>query len=137
MKDWYEESPFSVTTLEKAILLEDVNFDMSDEDDIIGKFNIPIITPTMKAGVAVENNRDIPRVKVQSNTTLDTGDYITTNYIMLIIPKFLLIDFITSRIISNNVLVEKGRIPEGTEFIVGFLGQEIDHVRLIGINKEI
>ena len=137
MNNWFEESPSAVSTIEKAILLEDVEFSgMLPHLKVTGKFNVPILTPTMKAGVEVESKNRTPKIKTQSNVTLETSSYTTTNYLILEIPKYMLVDFIQTIEFENNVPLISGKIPARDEFIVGFLGEDINNVRIIGINKE-
>lgn len=133
MSNWYDTSPVTVSTIEKAILLEDVIFsDPVSKLDVSGKFNIPILTPTMTAGVEVESKNRTPKVKIQSKALLETSDYTTTNYLVLKIPSYILFGFMSS--LYESVLT--GSIPAGTEFLVGFLGEDINNVRIIGLNKE-
>ncbi|MCM1215949.1 MAG: hypothetical protein NC548_15690 [Lachnospiraceae bacterium] len=92
--------------------------------DEIGKFSIPILTPTN------ENYSDpydgvVPTVStgnITSDVPIVASSYVQSNYIELKIPRYIVLNFID-------------KIPKLTEFIVAFIGDsyEIDDVKIIGV----
>lgn len=107
---------------EKAILLEEIIIEQLS--DKIGKFSIPILTPTNSnySKPVDKNKSSISSKKITSDVPITTSSYSQSNYIKLKIPKY---------IVSNFSL----KIPEHTEFIVIFLGSgyELDDIKIIGV----
>lgn len=91
--------------------------------DQIGKFCIPILFPLEEEPKDVS----VPAPKlttVKGSSQLATETYMTSNYIEINIPKYILLNFLDI-------------IPKGTKFIVTFIGgsYEIDDIRVIGVKE--
>lgn len=92
--------------------------------DQIGKFSIPILTPT-NANYSDPVDNIAPPVStgnIISDGPVRASSYVQSNYIELKIPRYITLNFID-------------KIPKLTEFIVTFIGDsyEIDDVKIIGV----
>ena len=136
----------NIQTIEKAILAENLTF--STLEAVEGKFFIPSTTPSMDSDNA---------------TAKKSNKYTQSNYIELVIPPHLLLMFMKpqlvpvqnikhnpskcttdSSILNHKILginyilgfsTNTFTIPKGTEFLIDFLGgdMEIDKISIIGI----
>lgn len=88
---------------------------------MIGKFYIPILTPSINRDDIVYEDKSAPKVKSKS-AKLDTTTYQNSNIILLEIPKYLVCEF-------------TGKIPAGTQFLFVSLSSRImeNKFRIIGL----
>lgn len=93
--------------------------------DTPGKFYINILSPLIDRNDALDSSYKMPKLLGHKGQKLNINKYSSSNYITLIIPKYILMDF-------TNV------IPKGTEFLVGFVGKStsIDNIQVIGVLKD-
>lgn len=124
---FYEDN--EIETIEKAILAEDLNVNITD-NTVIGKFYVPVLTPEL----------DTSEIK-----EIRKAGYETSNYISLPIPRYLLIHFAPFELVKlDNIdkpvitLNDEFVISKGTEFFIEFLGGEIeiDKINIIGIGVQ-
>lgn len=87
----------------------------------IGKFYIPILTPSINRDDIVYEDTSAPKVRSKS-TRLDVNSYQNSNIILLEIPKYLVCEF-------------TGKIPAGTQFLFVSLSSRImeNKFRIIGL----
>ena len=90
--------------------------------NMIGYFYIPMLMPLIEEGEPTEVENEAPDT---SNSLSDSGEpagYITRNYVSLVIPKYICMNFV-------------GKIPMGTKFIVGFINGEtrISDIAILGV----
>ena len=85
--------------------------------DTKAKFFFNVATPMVSKGEPTKSSGPKPNVK-----GLSTSGYTRSNYIELIIPKYILLEF-------------KDEVPKGTEFLIGCVGDsiDIDDMRIIGL----
>lgn len=90
-------------------------------DDMIGNFYVPILFPLVENGESTELEYEPPTTKVL-NDTLQGSMYVERNFISLMIPKYIIMQF-------------KKIIPKGTKFLVGFIGgsSSIENISIIGL----
>lgn len=91
--------------------------------DMIGKFYIPSLFPLIdKADGPEEFIYSAPKTYKSNGTLKPVDKYIETNYLELIIPKYIVMQF-------------KDVIPKDTYFLIGFNGEEkeITNLNIIGI----
>ena len=92
-------------------------------ENTVGKFFLNIMTPMVDKSSINEKNYTSPNIK---GTNLNTTRYQSTNYISLVIPKYILLNF-------------KDRVPKGTEFIIATTPSkvgntlQIEDMRIIGL----
>lgn len=88
---------------------------------VMGKFYIPILTPSINRDDIVYEEKSAPKVKSKS-AKLDTASYNNSNIILLEIPKYLVCEF-------------TGKIPAGTQFLFVSLSSRImeNKFRIIGL----
>lgn len=91
-------------------------------DDMIGNFYIPILFPLIENGESTELVYNSPKENKILNKSLKGTKYVERNYISLMIPKYIVMNF-------------RGTIPAGTKFLVGFVGDSIsiDNINIIGL----
>lgn len=111
--------PISLSALEsgkKFTLAQDVY------KDTLAKFYFNIITPMVDKGAVYNNQVHSPTINQRGGTKLRTSGYKSSNYIELVIPKYILLNF-------------KNVIPAGTEFLVGLIGgsTDVEDLRIIGV----
>lgn len=90
--------------------------------DTEAKFYIPIMTPLLDSAEVKENkSTKAPSTKGHKGS-LKTSNYGSANFINLVIPKYILLNF-------------TDKVPKGTEFIAASVGGSIDmdDLRIIGI----
>lgn len=90
--------------------------------DMVGKFYIPILFPLVdKSDGPEEFEYDMPKT-LKTNNTIMPVKYSEINYIELVIPKYIVMQF-------TDV------IPKDTMFLVGFSGEhkKISNLNIIGI----
>lgn len=90
--------------------------------NVIGYFYIPTLMPLVEEGEPTEVENEAPDT---SNSLSDSGEpagYITRNYVSLVIPKYICMNFV-------------GYIPENTKFLVAFLNGKtsISNIVIIGV----
>ena len=138
--DFFNSSNTSIKSVEIAILAEDIILPEVDTAPIsygllwdrwhddkasvkhyrskeieyrseIGKFYIPILTPSINKDDIIYEDTSAPRVKSKS-AKLDVDSYKNSNTILLEIPKYLVCEF-------------TGKIPAGTQFLFVSLSSRI------------
>lgn len=89
--------------------------------DMIGNFYIPMLFPLVENGESTELEYDAPSAQILNNTVQGSG-YVERNFISLMIPKYIVMQF-------------KDKIPKGTKFLVGFIGgnTDINNISIIGL----
>lgn len=91
-------------------------------EDMIGYFYIPVLFPLVQNGASTELVYDAPKENKILNKSLKGVKYVERNFVSLMIPKYIVMNF-------------KKEIPAGTKFLVGFIGgsTSIDNINIIGI----
>lgn len=91
-------------------------------DDMIGNFYIPILFPLVENGESTELIHNPPKSNNILNKTIKNSKYVERNFISLIIPKYIVMNF-------------KDEIPKGTKFLIGFIGggNSISDINIIGL----
>jgi len=135
---FYEQDSFP--TIEQAILAEDIEF--SEIENIEAKFYIRVMTPT---------------VETSEPTKRSQGGVTKSNYVQLVIPGFMLLQYIHLKKEecfveidgekyyvegeSGNKLIftaekESHTIPKGTIFFIEFLGgdMEVEKAYIVGMS---
>lgn len=138
--NFYEEG--KISSIERVVLAEDIRLPeiskypltlknledkgeyklaFNEYTDVKGKFYLNIMTPLIDKGSVGEKNNSSPSTKGHKGN-LATNKYKSSNYITLIIPKYIVLNF-------------TGVIPKGTEFLIGSVGSSIDlsKIRIIGL----
>ena len=90
--------------------------------DMVGKFYIPVLFPLVdKADGPEEFEYSVPK-SIKSNDTILPVKYSEINYLELVIPKYIVMQF-------------RDVIPKDTMFLVGFSGEhkKISNLNIIGI----
>ena len=80
--------------------------------NMYGNFYIPMVNPLIENGKSVEKDHSAPEVSKMltvGNVDLVTNEYKEYNYIELMIPKYIVLQF-------------RKEIPAGTKFVVSFTG---------------
>lgn len=102
---------------------EGKNYDMPFDtyEDMIGNFYIPILFPLVENGESTEIEYEAPPIQVL-NGTVQGSNYVERNFISLMIPKYIIMQF-------------RDKIPKGTKFLVAFIGgsNSIDNISIIGL----
>lgn len=90
--------------------------------DMIGRFYLNIMTPLLDKSESKTENKTAPSTRGHKGSKLNTTNYVSTNYVSLVVPKYILLNF-------------TGKVPKGTEFIVASVGGSLDveDMRIIGI----
>ena len=130
MSNFYSQSQYA--TIERAILAEDLVF--TEMKDTKGKFYLKILTPTV----------DTKAINIKA-----TKAGVTSNYVNLVIPGYMLLEFmnpliktiktqVNGKTTSYNCITFKKTeftIPKDTSFLVGFLGGDIklEKANIIGV----
>lgn len=98
----------------------DFPFDLYE--DMIGNFYIPMLFPLVENGESTELEYDAPQGEVLNGTVQGSG-YVERNFVSLMIPKYIVMQF-------------KEKIPKGTKFLVGFVGgnTDINNISIIGLS---
>ena len=122
-----EDIPLPTTTTEKinleffesgktCILAQNVYI------DTMGKFYLNVMTPLLDKQESKMETKSAPSTRGHKGSSLNTRSYTSTNYVNLVVPKYILLNF-------------TGRVPKGTEFIVASIGGSLDveDMRIIGI----
>lgn len=91
-------------------------------EDMIGNFYIPILFPLVENGESTELVFDAPKSNNILNKSLNGVPYVERNFVSLMIPKYIVMNF-------------KKEIPAGTKFLVAFIGgsNSIDNINIIGL----
>lgn len=126
MPNYYDEQQFN--TVEKVTLAEDIILPNVDQSpftvykDIEAKFFINIMTPLLSKTELNNKVKSSPSNKGNKGEDLRISSYQSSNYIILTIPKYIVLNF-------TDI------IPKGTEFLVASIGGDIDinKMRIIGI----
>lgn len=142
MSEFYDDQ--SINTIERVKLAQDVKLPKVTTEpltlkflenggkyvspfnaysDIKAKFFMPIMSPLMSGENASNDKKASPSVKNQKGSSkLQVNSYNSSNYIELVIPKYILMNFVDI-------------VPKGTEFIVGSINGSlsIGKMKIIGI----
>lgn len=116
---------------EIATLLEPVTYQKN-----IGKFFIPILTPTLSGSSTYQANRPVVSTSnIVNKDNLGLSGYTETNYIELTVPKHLFNPIIKNHTSEKDVhhVVTYEQYPAGTKFIIVFIGGDINNIRIIGV----
>lgn len=108
---------------ERVKLVEDIKLpeSINEYKNISAKFYFDIFTPLVDKSKINTQFKQAPSTNKYSNNGIATSDYQQSNYITLIIPRYMLFQF-------NKI------IPKGTEFIITCIGEfKVNHFRIIGI----
>lgn len=90
--------------------------------DMVGKFYIPVLFPLVDKSDGIEEYEyNYPRTQ-KSNGTIKPVRYSMVNYVELVIPKFIVMQF-------------RNKIPKDTMFLIGFSGEhkKISNLNVVGI----
>ena len=90
--------------------------------DMIGKFYIPVLFPLVdKSDGPEEFEYSMPKT-IKTNNTIIPVKYSSVNYIELVIPKYIVMQF-------------RDKIPKDTMFLIGFSGEhkKISNLNVIGL----
>ncbi len=140
--DYYTELVIEIAHLMEAITLPElsedelsletlIKYDMAGKTyktmensytDVIGKFYVPVLFPLVDKGDGpVEYLYNKPKTHLSNNTIIPTN-YTATNYIELVIPKYIVMQF-------------KKEIPKDTKFLIGFSGEhkKLSNLNIIGL----
>lgn len=93
--------------------------------NMVGNFYIPILFPLVEDGESTELEFEAPSSNNILNGSLKPAPYVERNYIQLVIPKYILMNF-------------KDKIPKGTKFLIGFIGgsKSIENTAIIGLHPD-
>lgn len=139
--NFFEKQAFS--GLERVILAEDIllpelpdkpltlayleefgeyKLAFNEYHDMQGKFFMNIMTPMVEKGEIEEKFSSSPRTIGHRGNELSTMDYVSTNFIILTIPKYILLNF-------------REMVPKGTEFLIASIdgSLEVEDIKIIGI----
>jgi hypothetical protein len=94
----------------------------TEYDDMIGNFYIPILFPLVENGESTELEYKAPSTKNVVNKSIASSGYVERNFISLMIPKYIVMNF-------------TGTIPKGTKFLVAFIGgsSSVDNMSIVGL----
>lgn len=114
--------PVEPLTLEYLENMGEYKLAINEYQDTMGKFYLPIMTPLVDKAETNDKLTVAPSTRQHRGSNLRTQSYNTTNFISLVIPKYILLNF-------------KDKVPKGTEFIIASIGSslDIDDMRIIGI----
>lgn len=140
MSNFYDDQ--SIPSIERVKLAEDIKlpvlpkYELTEDNlklgpydlihqlytDMEGKFYIPIMTPLLKNDGVSQIKKSKAPSTVGHKGNLKTSSYDSSNIVKLVIPKYILLNFI-------------GKVPKGTEFIAASVGGSVslDDMRIIGI----
>lgn len=124
-KNFYKGLDF---VIERAILAEDLKLPTGDPienfKDVNAKFYIPVLTPMISNESAFDNKKPKPSRKGNRGESLDLSTYIESNYVSLVIPKYILLEF-----------AHEKKIPAKTEFLMCSVGGnlKVEFYRIIGL----
>lgn len=95
--------------------------------DMVGKFSVKMLNPMAETDTASDSNTNSPKKIGLRGQNMNTNSYTTSNFVSLIIPKHIVLGF-----------AGQTMIPKGTEFIVGFVGNEIEieNIQVLGVYKQ-
>ena len=117
MGNYYEDQ--TIHSVERAILTSSIGLPKCiwDYADTTGTFEIPILTPGGATGT-----QKTPSTKGHKGETLNVKSFSTSNTVSLVIPRYILLNFI-------------GTVPGGTQFLVASAGgtMDIDDMAIIGL----
>lgn len=102
--------------------------------NIEAKFYIPVIMTTfVNDGTEVKVNSKAPS-KTGFKGNIQSLPYSSSNCVKLIIPKYILLQFIDQKEDSAGNIKDP-IIPKGTEFLVACVGghMDLEHMRIIGV----
>lgn len=118
--NYYENKVHDAT--ERVVLAQDIK--IVTYKDLKGKFYFPVLTPLLSKTKPYRRKKVAPSTKYQKSKKLKPKAYYESNYVVLTIPKSL-------------VLLFTKKIPKGTEFTASFVGgeQEIMKLKITSVFK--
>lgn len=101
--------------------------------NIEASFYIPILTPTMDKSSNKEERKAAPRKNGFKGENIESKPYTVSNSVKLIIPKYILFQFLDQKNEIENV--KDPIIPKGTEFLIAAVGGigRLENIRIIGL----
>jgi len=93
--------------------------------NMVGYFYIPVLMPLIEKGEPTELEFSAPDNSNIMNGNLKGKSYKKLNYISLVIPKYILLNF-------------KDKVPEGTKFLCCMINGdvEVQNIHIIGIHSQ-
>ena len=116
--NYYQDKRFEYS--EVAVVIEDFYYEGT------GKFFIPILFPELSSDVPYNNiaSKGSTANIINYNTRHGIKNVTVSNYIELKVPKY----------IAEFIKDEYNTIKKGTEFIIVFVGGEVNNPKIIGVN---
>ena len=117
------EDPLTLDTLERYSKMgKEYKLMEREYKNMIGNFYIPILFPLVENRESTELIYDAPKTTNIVNNALQGSEYVERNFVSLMIPKYIVMNF-------------KKVIPKGTKFLVGFVGgnTKIVNINIIGL----
>ena len=116
--NYYQDKRFEYS--EVAVAIEDFYYEGT------GKFFIPILFPELTSDVPYNNiaSKGSTANIINYNTRHGIKNVTVSNYIELKVPKY----------IAEFIKDEYNTIKKGTEFIIVFVGGEVNNPKIIGVN---
>lgn len=93
--------------------------------DVKANFYLPLIFPMVENGESTVMIHDAPNIEnIYSIGSMESSEFKETNYVPLIIPKYIVMNF-------------RDEIPVGTEFIVNFTGGTLNYanIHIMGVGN--
>lgn len=113
---------------EIAILLEDISIDSN-----MGKFYVPILTPTMAGDRIIESSKPVlSTANILNKDDLGLSSYTESNYVELEVPKYIF-PFTASGGAEVPVTITYHNITKGSKFVIVFVGGDINNIKVIGV----
>lgn len=119
------EDPLTLETLEKYKKSgKEYKLRETEYTNMLGNFYIPILFPLVENRESTELEYEAPKTTNIVNNALMGNKYVERNFVSLMIPKYIVMNF-------DKV------IPKGTKFLVGFVGgnSDIYNINIIGIHE--
>lgn len=93
-----------------------------DYENMVGFFYVPIIMALLDNNEPTEVIVKAPTAEAVNNNKLSGVEYVSRNYISLVIPRYIVLNF-------------RLKIPAGTKFLICFVGGKttINNISIIGL----
>lgn len=129
-------NPTSFPYVERAILVKEIKLTKIYKElkSIETQFYIPVLMPKINdSSSSINKSKSAPSKRGFKGDNINTSGYTSSNTATLVIPRYLLLQFITD--ITETSKVNEDTIPKGTEFLVACVGgsMDADKMRIIGI----
>lgn len=128
--EYYNDLIIEIAILQEDIILPEINdsslnimdFINARYKNTIGKFYLPSIMPLIDPLDGAKDIQYAAPKTTKSNGTIKPNKYTEKNYIELIIPKYIMMQF-------------DNKIKKGTKFVVGYSGvyKKISNMNIIGL----